>query len=627
MTIDTSGNVGIGTATIGSELDVYGDISASMYYDRDNTNYYIDPAANVMSHSAVFAGNVGIGTTSPSAKLDIETTLGVDNTQLELRDSSVNVGYNFEIGDTGISGLAAKNLVIRGDSAASDIAFSPSSDTPGALVIKDGGNVGIGTTNPSAKLHVNGNVTMGRLGIGTLSFVSAQAFIQPDSDSLDGLLMFTNRSGYTGNLLEIRNSNVANADYNLIDASTSNGGVPQFRIRGDGLAYFAGNVGIGTTSPARRLSVSPVSSISIDAMTGRIENVGTPINPADAVNLSYVESSISGSTFWAANGDDIYNSNVGNVGIGIGTTAPGSLLTIANDNWVTALNSTGTGYVNMFKVNSNNQLELGTAINAGTFEFAPDSGFNTFVDMAVTAAPAVGTIQGYTLKLDGNNILSVYSEADGSGGIQNQGVGIGTAIPSSELDVYGDASAQMFFDRDNTNYYLDPAANLMSHSAIFAGNVGIGTLSPSAKLHVVGNAVISGTLSTQTGSDFAEEFVVSDYIEPGTVVVMGDLGYKSVKVSSKAYDSSVVGVVSDNPSIIAGKVDSEKKAIIAMVGVVSVKVVDEGGSIRRGDLLTSSSVSGHARKADKYVGGTIIGKALEDLEGRKGIVKVLVNLQ
>jgi hypothetical protein len=627
MTIDTSGNVGIGTATIGSELDVYGDISASMYYDRDNTNYYIDPAANVMSHSAVFAGNVGIGTTSPSAKLDIETTLGVDNTQLELRDSSVNVGYNFEIGDTGISGLAAKNLVIRGDSAASDIAFSPSSDTPGALVIKDGGNVGIGTTNPSAKLHVNGNVTMGRLGIGTLSFVSAQAFIQPDSDSLDGLLMFTNRSGYTGNLLEIRNSNVANADYNLIDASTSNGGVPQFRIRGDGLAYFAGNVGIGTTSPARRLSVSPVSSISIDAMTGRIENVGTPINPADAVNLSYVESSISGSTFWAANGDDIYNSNVGNVGIGIGTTAPGSLLTIANDNWVTALNSTGTGYVNMFKVNSNNQLELGTAINAGTFEFAPDSGFNTFVDMAVTAAPAVGTIQGYTLKLDGNNILSLYSEADGSGGIQNQGVGIGTAIPSSELDVYGDASAQMFFDRDNTNYYLDPAANLMSHSAIFAGNVGIGTLSPSAKLHVVGNAVISGTLSTQTGSDFAEEFVVSDYIEPGTVVVMGDLGYKSVKVSSKAYDSSVVGVVSDNPSIIAGKVDSEKKAIIAMVGVVSVKVVDEGGSIRRGDLLTSSSVSGHARKADKYVGGTIIGKALEDLEGRKGIVKVLVNLQ
>jgi hypothetical protein len=409
MTIDTSGNVGIGTATIGSELDVYGDISASMYYDRDNTNYYIDPAANVMSHSAVFAGNVGIGTTSPSAKLDIETTLGVDNTQLELRDSSVNVGYNFEIGDTGISGLAAKNLVIRGDSAASDIAFSPSSDTPGALVIKDGGNVGIGTTNPSAKLHVNGNVTMGRLGIGTLSFVSAQAFIQPDSDSLDGLLMFTNRSGYTGNLLEIRNSNVANADYNLIDASTSNGGVPQFRIRGDGLAYFAGNVGIGTTSPARRLSVSPVSSISIDAMTGRIENVGTPINPADAVNLSYVESSISGSTFWAANGDDIYNSNVGNVGIGIGTTAPGSLLTIANDNWVTALNSTGTGYVNMFKVNSNNQLELGTAINAGTFEFAPDSGFNTFVDMAVTAAPAVGTIQGYTLKLDGNNILSLYS--------------------------------------------------------------------------------------------------------------------------------------------------------------------------------------------------------------------------
>jgi hypothetical protein len=160
-----------------------------------------------------------------------------------------------------------------------------------------------------------------------------------------------------------------------------------------------------------------------------------------------------------------------------------------------------------------------------------------------------------------------------------------------------------------------------------SGNIGIGTGSPTAKLHVVGNTIISGTLSTQTGSDFAEEFVVSDYIEPASVVVMGDLGYKSVKESSVAYDSSVVGVVSDNPSIVAGKVDSDNKAIVAMVGVVSVKVVDDGGEISKGDLLTSSSVSGYAMKADKYVGGTIIGKALEDFTGEKGVVKVLVNLQ
>jgi len=122
----------------------------------------------------------------------------------------------------------------------------------------------------------------------------------------------------------------------------------------------------------------------------------------------------------------------------------------------------------MFKINSNNQLEIGASINSGTFEFAPDSGLNTFVDMAVTSAPAVGTIEGYVMKMDGNNILSIYSEANGSGGIQNEAVGIGTAMPSSKLTVE-DGDFEM---TNNKSIKIEDAA---TNTTLLVGNYADGS--------------------------------------------------------------------------------------------------------------------------------------------------------
>jgi hypothetical protein len=66
---------------------------------------------------------------------------------------------------------------------------------------------------------------------------------------------------------------------------------------------------------------------------------------------------------------------------------------------------------------------------------------------------------------------------------------------------------------------------------------------------------------------------------------------------------------------------------LALVGKVPVKVTNEGGSIIRGDLLTTSSIPGHAKKASNPKTGSVIGKSLENFSGTKGTILVLVNLQ
>ena len=55
---------------------------------------------------------------------------------------------------------------------------------------------------------------------------------------------------------------------------------------------------------------------------------------------------------------------------------------------------------------------------------------------------------------------------------------------------------------------------------------------------------------------------------------------------------------------------------MGVVGVIPTKVCIEGGRIKRGDLLVTSSTPGVAMKADpeKVKVGQVIGKALQDFD-------------
>jgi hypothetical protein len=133
----------------------------------------------------------------------------------------------------------------------------------------------------------------------------------------------------------------------------------------------------------------------------------------------------------------------------------------------------------------------------------------------------------------------------------------------------------------------------------------------------------------QTGNrDVAENCATDMALEPGELVSLvpdRDL----VTRSTRPHDSLVFGVVSSAPAVHLNcnhDGPPEDVAPIALCGRVPCKVVDENGPIKRGDLLTSSSVAGHAMKVIDPLPGTVVGKALETHNRGRGVIDVFVML-
>ncbi len=141
---------------------------------------------------------------------------------------------------------------------------------------------------------------------------------------------------------------------------------------------------------------------------------------------------------------------------------------------------------------------------------------------------------------------------------------------------------------------------------------------------------------TTPAADFAEMLPAVAGLSAGDVLVIGLDG--RLTLSSEPYQASVAGVYSTQPGFLGGQpVDEELKnhVPLAVVGVVPVKVSAENGPIRPGDMLTTSTIPGHAMLATPilldgytlYPSGVVIGKALEGLDEGTGVIRMLVVLQ
>lgn len=121
------------------------------------------------------------------------------------------------------------------------------------------------------------------------------------------------------------------------------------------------------------------------------------------------------------------------------------------------------------------------------------------------------------------------------------------------------------------------------------------------------------------------EGVTAAGCEAGDVVLISDNENSDIIKSYMRFDARVAGVVSEEPKIYMGS--GEQKVPLALAGVVKCKATAENGSIKRGDLLVSSSVAGHAMRAapQEVKPGMLIGKAMQPLEKGMGKIYILVN--
>jgi hypothetical protein len=185
-------------------------------------------------------GSVGIGTTSPDARLEVLTT--TTNKFVRFRADNNEQRFEFYVGASG----NASRMSMHNDAATETIRFASAGNS-----YFNGGNVGIGTTSPTSKIHVIGQDAT------FYSNTSSQS-MQVGRNASERLETFVNDSNIK--LTAYQDSDSDGGHGFIIDRSFAGSGANYFDIRKDGSSQMRinkdGNVGIGTTDPGRPLSIN-----------------------------------------------------------------------------------------------------------------------------------------------------------------------------------------------------------------------------------------------------------------------------------------------------------------------------------------------------------------------------------
>jgi hypothetical protein len=577
MVILPSGNVGIGTTSPSEKLESVGIIKSSgstnslMFENRSaagNTWEWYSQGSVGSSFAGLYknyntagtvlaitdTGNVGIGTTSPSDELTVNSA--GNSTGIAIQRSGVTKGL-LEIGSS------SDTFAISATSATGLLGFNTNSTE--RMRIASDGNVGIGTTNPSRKLTVQG----------------------ADDGTMQLRLMGTaSQTSYW----EIGREAASTGQFRFI--ASRNGSVITPMVIDD----VSGNVGIGTASPAYKLhvynntngfisrftgGVSSDVNIGIFGFTGLFGSIGTESN--HPLNIF-------------TNGTDRMTiSTSGNVGIG--TTSPFTKFHVSagyglvNNGYSWAVfNSASNGFAAQFGAaddvafasTGNNAIISATGSNAILF------GTNSTERMRITSGGNVGigtTTPG--TPLGGAMGLVIDGNANGDVQIRIQANSTGrTPTDGGLLSISGTAMYLWNYENDALYFGTNNTARVTINSS---GNVGIGTTSPTGKLTISQNN--SGGVAALT---FTEDESTIQGPSANTKILMG--GNLSLNAAStwiagtngsermRITSSGNVGIGTANPNGYA----SSGRTILSLNGSSNTMLEFKVGDVSRGYIYRDS---------------------------------------
>ena len=586
--IDASGNVGIGTTSPSAGFDIQNGITASggtAIGERLQQNLtaaangdiltalYVNPTytngafTGVKNYGLVVpSGKSSFGTATPEQYHQVTVSgncngsgcgLLVQNTNSStLAGGAIdvvadNINYATEVGTTasgwtggfGINGIPANTgyvettapngLYLAANSPSSPMVFftgGASSPVYERMRIATNGNVGIGTTTPSARLSINGSMSLSN-GSGNVGFIASTAsgtanytwptsvaggnFLQTDgSGNLSwaavggGGDFFKNGSvAMTGAFVAQPGTAAApgmtffgNTNTGIFQPASSSVGVS---VNGTEALRInsAGYIGLGTSTPTAKLDVNGSINIrggnAITISTNDNNNGGTLaigsgalqagnlLASGDYENTAIGYLSMSGSMTTAA----IYNTAVGYSSLNALTsgrynTALGNSALLSNTSGQrnTAVGLGAAQYITTGSVN--------TAVGAQALSGVTNGNYNVAVGPGSLASTngsgnvAIGVYSGFS-NLSGNNntLLGYYA------GFNNLTLGSNDILIGANTDV----------PVGNTSNYINIGNLIFATSASGSiasplGFVGIGTTTPTAKLSV------NGSMSLANGS-------------------------------------------------------------------------------------------------------------------------------
>lgn len=530
FTINSAGNVGIGTSVISDYLEIASTAGTGIrfvntttnqgaganmgtisFYSADTNNagvmativgraregdfgsngelrFATTPSAGALTDRFIIAtsGNIGIATTKPFALLDISSTAAQD--LFRINDNGTDDPTPLIISSTGNVGIGT---------------FSPFG---GQLIIPTaGGNVGIGSLTPGTALDVTGTVR-------ATQFVGGGA----------GITGITNAGGFTDG---------TNVVYTTVGADNVGIGTTTPQA---GLVVSNGNVGIGTwTADNARISFGPLAStqgLNLYELGNTRYGMGIGTGEMRFYYTSAAPGHMSFGTMSSANGttftEKMRLDTNGN--LGIGTVGPNALLevssTAAQD--LFRVSDDGTGDASTFLITSIGNVGIGSEVPGEKVDVQGTVRATQFIGggagiTGITSAGGLtddGTIVHLTTSTD-NIGIGTTDASQGKLIVAGGNVGIASVTPGTELDVTGTVRATQFVGGGagitgitNAGGWTD-GTNVV-YATVGADNVGIGTTTPQGGLVVtngnmgIGTWAPRGLLEVNNGASSSSVFLI-----------------------------------------------------------------------------------------------------------------------